>query len=231
LEDVNGVLHYGGDLPDGTADTYNRETGELIKRTKSIVLDGTESGWGLYGPDVLDDYIRFVNNVVITDDEKKLGNESGLNGNALCSHFKNGIAWSTDTFDNLFSLSDTDTRIWFKIAKSELTGYSVELEGWQKVNLFKTWLGLNNVTVQYKLATPITYQIKQYGKTYGGVVWEYNQKPKSIQYHTNIFTDKNIDIQCEVRKLGNRKMGEFYWVTENGDKIITEDGDYIMLEY
>ena len=38
-------------------------------------------------------------------------------------------------------------------------------------------------------------------------------------------------MQCEVRKLGNRKMSEFYWVTENGDKITTEDGDYIMLEY
>ena len=58
-----------------------------------------------------------------------------------------------------------------------------------------------------------------------------NEKPKSIQYHTNIFTDKNITMQCEVRKLGNRKMGEFYWVTENGDYIVTDDNDYIMLEY
>jgi hypothetical protein len=39
------------------------------------------------------------------------------------------------------------------------------------------------------------------------------------------------EMQCEVRKLGNRAMGTFNWVTENGDKIITEDGDYIMFEY
>ena len=58
-----------------------------------------------------------------------------------------------------------------------------------------------------------------------------NEKPKSIQYHTNIFTDVEAEMQCEVRKLGNRKMGEFYWVTENGDKIITENEDYIMFEY
>jgi hypothetical protein len=231
LEDLDGTLHELCSLPDGTADSYDRDNGVLIKRTKSIVLDGSESGWELYFADELDDYIRFVNRTVITDSEKKLGNENGLNGNALCSHFKNGRAWDTGTFDNLFSFSNTASWIWFKIAKSELTGYSVGLTNAQKVDLFKTWLSQNPVTVLYKPATPQTYNIKQYGKTYDGVVWEYNQKPKSIQYHTNIFTDVGAEMQGEVRKLGNRKMGEFYWVTETGDYIVTDDNDYIMLEY
>ena len=32
---------------------------------------------------------------------------------------------------------------------------------------------------------------------------------------------------AKVRQSENE--GEFYWVTENGDKITTEDGDYIII--
>jgi len=63
------------------------------------------------------------------------------------------------------------------------------------------------------------------------VVWEYNEKPKSIQYHTNIFTDVGAEMQCEVRKMGSKLKGTYYWVTEDGKRVITEDGDYILFEH
>jgi len=202
LEDTDGNLHYGGDLPDGTADTYNRETGEFVERKGVKVLGGVTETWTL--GDVETGYTTFTTPL-----------ETGSNS-LRCSHFPTVL-----TDNNLISCDGTTLTL--QINTTVLPT--------QTVQALNTWLGNNPVTVQYALAEPVTYTIKQYGETYGGVVWEYNEKPKSIQYHTNIFTDKNIDIQCEVRKLGNRKMGEFYWVTENGDKITTEDGDYIMLEY
>jgi hypothetical protein len=202
LEDTDGNLHYGGDLPDGTADSVNWETGEFVEIKGVKVLDGVTETWTL--GDVETGYTTFT--TPLETDSNSL----------RCSHFPTVL-----TDNNLISCDGTTLTL--QINTTVLPTQTV-----QALNI---WLGLNNVTVQYKLETPVTYQIKQYGETYGGVVWNKNQKPKSIQYHTNIFTDKNITMQCEVRKLGNRKMGEFYWVTENGDYIVTDDNDYIMLEY
>ena len=42
LEDVNGVLHEAGDLPDGTADTVNWDTGKLVKRIGHYSFTGEE---------------------------------------------------------------------------------------------------------------------------------------------------------------------------------------------
>ena len=47
LEDTDDNLHYGGDLPDGTADTYNRETREFTEIKGVKVLDGVTETWTL----------------------------------------------------------------------------------------------------------------------------------------------------------------------------------------
>ena len=43
LEDVNGIVHNFRSLPDGTADTYNMETGEFVEKVWGIVFKGTEN--------------------------------------------------------------------------------------------------------------------------------------------------------------------------------------------
>lgn len=220
LEDVNGILHEAGDLPDGTCDTVNWDTKTLTKRVKTLTV-GSGTGWEYVGTDN-STYVEMRYR-----DSTQKHTTVGVHYNGYCNIatieanaiplvsavFYRGIGYSMIfmlvPFAEVATLNDAGVQAWIAA--------QIAAKG--------------NIVFQYPLATPQIYKIKQYGKTYGGVVWKYNEKPKSIQYHTNIFTDKNITMQCEVRKLGNRKMSEFYWVTENGDKIIAENGDYILLEY
>lgn len=221
-----------GSFPSGLQDLYDNDTSAIQSYKRKFIFKNITTRPSLLysldnetNPLIAFDYP--LNTDVFDPDT------SGTYGFARCTHFPLGAAWERETV--CFSIHATKGFV-FTIPKTELTGYAYALTEIEKEELFKNWLNqqYNNgtpVIVEYKTIDPVTYQIKKYGETYGGVVWEYNQKPQSIQYHTNIFTDKNITMQCEVRKLGNRKMSEFYWVTENGDKIITENGDYIMLEY
>ena len=217
LEDTDGVLHTLKSLPDGTRDEADLDGGESVDRVGSKIFDGSEAfakrdansgnGYACFQWWIGDSFFHFAANVGICD-RFALTTTIGIKTQS-CFRITNFLS---STYESI---------IQFWVPESTASTASE----------FKTWLSNNNTKVLYKRATPLPYQIKKYGETYEGVVWNYNQKPKSLQYHTNIFTDKNITMQCEVRKLGNRAMGEFYWVTENGDKIIAENGDYILLEY
>ena len=145
LEDVNGVTHNFRSLPDGTADSFNWETGELIKRTKTIVFDGTED-WLLNM--AYDTSTVFI--ISITPQQLLF--------------FKSSHFTAEEINDNRIVL--TNNMLYLRINTTILPTQTVEA--------LNTWLGLNNVTVQYKLETPITYQIKQYGETYGGEVFDKN---------------------------------------------------------
>ncbi|MDD4156859.1 MAG: hypothetical protein PHY08_09835, partial [Candidatus Cloacimonetes bacterium] len=195
LEDVNGVLHEAGDLSDGTCDSVNWETGELIKRTKSIVLDGTEDSLYWIEADQLNDYLRFR----ISGFTDAVTDSSGNNGTLLCSHFINGPA--TNTLDLFECVSIRyDWQLFFKIAKSRLTGYSAELGDGTKAALLRTYLGEQYnagtpVVVQYKLITPETYQLKK-NFVEDGIT--YNKYPlPTLDGHTTIFTDKSITLMAK----------------------------------
>ena len=109
--------------------------------------------------------------------------------------------------------------------KSLLIGWNDNLTVSQKLELFKTWLASNNITMQYPLATPLTYQIKQYGETYNGVVWNKNEPPSSLQYYTNIYNTAGLEMQCEIRKLGNRAMAYYDLATSSGEVLQTITGN------
>jgi hypothetical protein len=198
LEDTNNVLHECGSLPDGTCDSVNWGTSELIKRAKTKILDGTEDNTYWIQSDQLNDYLR----VYIGGFTEAVADASGSQGTLLCSHFSNGPARTTlDLFE---CVSIDEGALYFKIAKSRLTGYSSELESGAKAALLRTYLGEQYnagtpVVVQYKLITPETYQLKQYGKTYGGVVWEYNEKPIQVEDSVcNVFSDKNVKMKFKA---------------------------------
>lgn len=230
LEDLDGTLHELCSLPDGTRDEYDRDNGILIKpivklfasqaSEKYIAQTDIPSGW----VDVLCRIgLRF------------LGYEYPgiLRWRSGYSNMFKTESWVYGPYTMEIRHRESDIRIDLFIPKADIGitfgGDETEEYRTQKMN---AWLNAHSdLYFLTALPEPQIIPIKQYGKTYNGQVWLYNQKPKSIQYHTNIFTDNDIDIQCEVRKLGNRAMGTFNWVTENGDYIVTDDNDYIMLEY
>ena len=231
LEGLDGNLHELCSLPDGTRDEYDRDNGVLIKRVKRLtVTSGTTSEpialqvkyWSA-GADATDFSIYW------SDTTNRWQSALGVSYNLRCNILNPG----SGLLECSLSLRPDETALQIRCA-TELfisRGYTLDVNGVrQYINDIINANG-KPIVFDYPYSEPQIIPIKQYGKTYNGQVWLYNQKPKSIQYHTNIFTDVGAEMQCEVRKLGNRAMGTFNWVTENGDKITTEDGDYIMFEY
>ena len=211
LEDVNDIVHNFGSLPDGTADTYNRDNNLFTQRLVKAVLNGTEN-WTIIPSFETATRICLMSGTI--PNYTFLQSYMTSIDHYSNTHFTKSLTGlGVNLADNICRLTD-----FFYVAISKTLATDVAT--------FKTWLTSNNITLLYPLARPFTFQIKPYSAEF-----LYNEKPKSIQYHTNIFNDAGLEMQCEVRKLGNRKMSEFYWITENGDRIITEDGDYIMLEY
>jgi hypothetical protein len=227
LEDLDGNLYELCSLPDGTRDEYDRDNGILIKRVKRLtVTSGTTSEpinlQAQYWTSSADSPTFIIH---WNDTTNRWQSALGRSYNLRCNIAKPGDGEFKCSVD--LRTNDTMPRIIYPKELFISQGYTLDVNGVrQYINDIITANG-KPITFLYPRAEPQIIPLKKYDP----ISFPYNQKPKSIQYHTNIFTDVGVEMQCEVRKLGNRKMGEFYWVTENGDKIITEDGDYIMLEY
>jgi hypothetical protein len=229
LEDLDGNLHELCSLPDGTRDEYDRDNGILIKRVKRLtILSGTTSEpinlqayYWTAGADSTTFNIHW-------NDTTNRWQSALTSHNVRCNIAKPGGG----VFNCNLTLRTNDTVFQIRYPKDWFIsqGYTLDVNGVRQY--INDIIAANGpIVFYYPYSEPQIIPIKQYGETYDGQVWDKNEKPKSIQYHTNIFTDVGAEMQCEVRKLGNRAMGTFNWVTENGDKIITEDGDYIMFEY
>jgi hypothetical protein len=229
LEDLDGNLYELCSLPDGTRDEYDVDNGVLIKRVKKlIVTSGTTSEpinlqahyWTMGA-----DSAYF--NIYWSDTTNGWQSELGGSYNVRC----NIANPRGGEFGCSLNLRTSETTLEIRCPKDWFIswGYTLDNDGVrQYINDIIADTG-EPITFLYPYSEPQVIPIKQYGKTYNGQVWLYNQKPKSIQYHTNIFTDVGVEMQCEVRKLGNKPMGYYYWTTENGDRIVNENGDYIML--
>ena len=230
LEDLDGNLHELCSLPDGTRDEYDRDNGILIKPIVKLFASQA-TGKSIAQTDIPSGWVDVLCRIGLTFRAYKYP-DNFLWRSGYSNMFKTE-SWVYGPYKMNIRHRITDIRIDLFIPKADIgiTFGEDETEEYrtQKMN---AWLNAHsNLYFLTALPEPQIIPIKQYGKTYDGQVWDKNEKPKSIQYHTNIFTDVGAEMQCEVRKLGNRAMGTFNWVTENGDKIITEDEDYIMLEY
>lgn len=127
------VSHEGNDLPDGTADSYDRDNFLFTQLSEKVILDGVTQEWTLGTVDA--NYTTFTTPLLT----------GGIS--LRCSHFKTIV-----TDNNLISCDGTTLTV--QINTTILPTQTVEG--------FNTWLAANNVTVLYELAIPLTFPIKPY---------------------------------------------------------------------
>jgi hypothetical protein len=226
IEDLDGNLHELCSLPDGTRDEYDRDNGILIKRVKRLtILSGTAPfNWTYTDASSAADPTDTLCTASFYDTTIPINESFATNANVYCDIATPGFYTPIEPYLIWLNGRNVQLLVVMTLKKSELASLdNVGLREWITAHA--------PFDIYYALDEPQIIPIKRYGEIYDGQVWDKNEKPKSIQYHTNTFTDVGVEMQCEVRKLGNRKMSEFYWVTENGDYIVTDDNDYIMLEY
>lgn len=190
FRDTNGHLHDLSSVPSGIRDEVNGYS-ESVDNIGHKTADGTESGWTISGSDIMSDYIRFSNDTLITNRIPETGDENGKTGRFLCSHFPPGSAWPSDTFYDCFSFLDTAQRIFIKIAKVNLAGYSPELTNAQKVQLFRDWLSLNPIEIIY-VRTPKPWTLHP------------DERKKIITVDDtvcNVFTDSEVQPEMELNAI------------------------------
>lgn len=124
-------------------DELNLLTGELTKRVKKSVLNGSES-WKK-NTSLSNDTFTVMHSVGYTD----MKQSDVLVGNLYCDKFKNDW-YAGDNVGECISRYLNGTEIVLVILNSRLTPYDNDL---------KQYLSENPVTIQYELATPITKKI------------------------------------------------------------------------
>ena len=118
-------------------DTLDLLTGEVVKKTKEVVLNGSENGWNTYWND----------NVVPLDNFFTCGiNLDGkTRGRAVVDKFSQ--IELRDESEGFISNAGAEDEFAIRISKDKLE--TQDLKG------FKKYLSQNPITVRYKLATPV----------------------------------------------------------------------------
>lgn len=145
-------------LPNGVVDTVSfAEKKKIIAIGKAVYDGGSTDAWLLYPDGENDTTVCFYKSVA-----DKYKPASAVVRGLICDKFKNGAL--------LFNVSCTEegvcetsaySTIYVRIAISKLRGYSASLSAAEKVNLFKTWLQANPITVYYQLAEPVEEDITE----------------------------------------------------------------------
>jgi hypothetical protein len=188
LEDVNGVLHEAGDLPDGKSDRVFEQNGRLYleKKIGIRILDGSEAGITVSTPKT--DTTQFT---LYVESWGATGGSYSMLSNILCSHFETVTASYVDDGDSEgIALWDTNTRIKFRILNSTATTVA-DLRAW----LAAQYNAGTPMTIQYQLATPQIIPLKKYDP----ISFPYNQKPVQPEDDVaNVFTDVNIPMKFKA---------------------------------
>jgi hypothetical protein len=191
LEDVNGILHYGGDLPDGTADSVNWETGEFTERVKKV--SSANFIWRYQA-------ISIERCMMVAVDYTNNWDDLLYDYQIRCSNYKSSMGTYNWQAGYILSKHDEVGHTIFIGETLANIGILDEDDAATRTTKVRAYIAAHPFTMQYKYATPQTpIQIKQLGETYGGEVWNYNQKP--IQPEANIanaFTDKNITMKFKA---------------------------------
>lgn len=184
-------------LPNGTFDKI--ENGVLTRNIRLVTFNGIE-GWSFT--------INYTNTVNFRTSVTGLS----FNKTPLCDKFTGKIYNGLDE-EGCYIGGSSDVHI--RILKSKLTGYSDSLTNDEKVNLFKTWLQSNNVTVYYELATPIVENMKNKiilrSFKDGSVTVNTSITPTlTVEYPTNISYDDRIIktdyIKAPVYAIANESI-------------------------
>ena len=196
LEDLDGNLHELCSLPDGTADSYDRDSGEFVARIKTFTV--SSSAGITYAP-----HVGTLAQVRITDTANKWTENLSYQDNIRCNIGKRiitPIPSSQRAYDVYFNKSTSGTQIRILVPQSELSSLDdAGAQAWINAQI----AAKGNIVFQYPLATPQIYKIKQYGKTYNGQVWGSNQKPVQPEDDVaNVFTDVNIPMKFKAISYG-----------------------------
>jgi hypothetical protein len=204
LEDTDGVLHSGNSLPDGTADSYDRDNALFTQRVKvNTFPNGTGWAYTTYSPDTT------VALVFYNDTANAWGSALGNSVNLRCTIGKASLSYTAKSV--VINKRINDTQIVFTVLKTDLGVVGGETQAQLDI-LAQNWITAHcPFIIMYQLATPLTFPIKPYNVS----TFAYNQIPMSVQYTNNIFTDAVTQptLQCEIRKLGNRAITENQLIT------------------
>lgn len=137
------VGYLGASLPNGVKDTAT------MKNVGKIVLNGSESGWGVgYNTDTITTTVFEI----FISTARTYQNSTTIP--CMCDKLLPVIPnrW-VEVIERITQMSTNKFSI--RINRSRLVGYSDSLTAEQKIALLKTYLASNNVTVYYELATPV----------------------------------------------------------------------------
>lgn len=201
LEDTDGNLHYGGDLPDGTADTYNRETGQFVEKVLKYTLNNTAEILGVYNVySKPNSEVFYIRSTLFGSYSSPLITFAAVR----CTHF----IYDPNIFDQdiqgCYANPSVNPPVIACRINDSVTGIVKTDTEAEKLTKVRSWLtGQINASTPpvflIGLTTPQTYTIKQYGETYGGVVWEYNEKPIQVEDSVcNVFSDKNVKMKFKA---------------------------------
>lgn len=122
------------------------DTWYIRRKIGKVVLDGSETNWGLWGASTTNTLGARVS--AITPAIKDSGSYGqGLLLSDYFTETTNNALYATDAT----GIATTSSNLYFRIAKASLS--SSDLAG------FKTWLSTHNTTVYYVLATPTDEEI------------------------------------------------------------------------
>lgn len=211
LRDTDGNLHTLKSLPDGTRDEVDLDGGESVDRVKRLVVTSGVN-FSYYSQN------ETICRAIIYD------NSNGFSPAKLLSGWCNYGVVTNDLltpYGVRYYAYSSGTALSINIPKAELS--SLDNAGVQE------WIDARisahgPFIFDYEYANPIPWTLHP------------DEQKKIITVDSDkayIYTNAEVQptLQCEIRKLGNRAIQTFNWITESGDKIITEDGDYIMFEY
>ena len=144
--------------------------GEIIQTYKSIIFNGTESGWNTYGAIERNDFCA-----VRSIDDKAIGNQT-----SICNILTNidGCYAPYCYMGGYYCDHVNNKNIYICMPNENIT----------TLEAFKTWLNNNPMQLVYKLADPIHYSIpSQTLKTLKGTnnIWSNANGPVSITYWTH----------------------------------------------
>ena len=217
LKDTEGNPHSPKSLPDGTRDEVNLDGGESVERVKRLVITSGTSplSWNYFSDS------ETICRAIARDETNKWGITTGATNNAKCSIAKVETAFYIPN-SAIIDKRANDTQLNLVFLKSDIinAGYLLDATGIRAyIDKIISDKGGQPIIFDYPLAEPKPWTLHPD-----------EQKPKLIQYHTNIFNDAGLEMQCEVRKLGNRAMILANLKTSSGKVLMTESGKIIQVK-
>lgn len=129
----------------GLYDTFDLNTYTFVNRVNRYIFNGTET-WG--NASTMTDTVIFSSNVSTRYVDPVLTYTD--TATAVSNYFPQMFSYSSDFESFFYNYDSGNLYIYVRIKKTRLTGYDENWNATQRINAFKSWLGVNNLITQYK---------------------------------------------------------------------------------